>query len=681
MTRLVKSTILPTAIALGLSSSPPVVTRTGATATRINERALMELCAANSPRFDYDPVTRACRGLLIEEQRANLVLQSQNFGVTWTLNGTPTITAAAYTFGSLSLDLIGDDSGSAVEGYLQNITFTGNAVKAVSIFAKFASAPSSVALLRDTTASANRLYATITWSPAGIPSVAMATGTLLGTDDYGSGLYRFRFQTTSVTAANSHQIQVFPATDAAGSVGLLGATYMGGVQAEDAVFPSSYIPTTTATVTRNSDNISVTTITGWFNTLEGSLVASAMLNTIGLGSDTPALAALDDNTANEELQFYVTRSSGARNFKVVDGGVSQADIGPAGTVANATPFIMAAAYKLNDFALSVDGAAASTDVSGTLPSPTRLRLGSSGAGVNFLNGWLRSLSYYQARLVNADLASLSAASPISAAAAIAWDFTGAALEAQTGALGKPRLAWQTYTRGLTGGSVLASTSDALFPSDAPLRPETYEGWKPTSNGSTWRVDFGASLPIQFFLIVGSGTKVAIEVSQDASVWSWICGALDLDLYPSGATLVLVPTVMGRHARVTMEQLGTMNVFMAGPVLAMERYVTMAFQPINLSRETEKSTSDSRSGQFLGTTIRRMGFKAPVAFQGLSPSWVRANLDPFIQAARLYPYGFAWNPADFPEDVVYGRTADDIAPRYMGDRPLMEASWTIEGFDA
>jgi hypothetical protein len=39
--------------------------------------------AYQGPRLDYDPATLAARGLLIEEQRTNLLLQSENFATTW----------------------------------------------------------------------------------------------------------------------------------------------------------------------------------------------------------------------------------------------------------------------------------------------------------------------------------------------------------------------------------------------------------------------------------------------------------------------------------------------------------------------------------------------------------------------------------------------------------------------
>ena len=210
------------------------------------------------PRWNVVPNSVTGLGeptLLIERARTNLCLQSEDFGTTWAAVGTPTRTPAALTIGDLVLDLIGDDAAGTLEGYSQDIPFTGDALKAVSLVLAAGTSTSTVVRLRDTTAGADRLLATITWA-AGVPTVTMTTGEKAGEPvALASGAYRVGFQTTSATAANTHSLQVYPATDAALAVANTGTVYAGGVQAEDAPFPSSYLKTTTATVARSADSL------------------------------------------------------------------------------------------------------------------------------------------------------------------------------------------------------------------------------------------------------------------------------------------------------------------------------------------------------------------------------------------------------------------------------------------
>ena len=73
----------------------PDFTRVQATSTGstyIGADRLIKYAAANEPRFDHDPVTSVCKGLLIEETRTNLVFPSETL-----TTQTRTVTAVAHT--------------------------------------------------------------------------------------------------------------------------------------------------------------------------------------------------------------------------------------------------------------------------------------------------------------------------------------------------------------------------------------------------------------------------------------------------------------------------------------------------------------------------------------------------------------------------------------------------------
>jgi hypothetical protein len=150
--------------------------------------------------------------------------------------------------------LIGDDDVGVLEYYQQSVTFTGDAVKAISIYFAQGTSTSSLIGVRDDTAALYRLAAAITWTN-GFPTVTMTVGTLLGVDGLGNGVFRARIASTIVTAANLHTYRVFPATDAALAVANVGNGYFGGVMAENAIFCGPYVPTTTIPVTANKDDM------------------------------------------------------------------------------------------------------------------------------------------------------------------------------------------------------------------------------------------------------------------------------------------------------------------------------------------------------------------------------------------------------------------------------------------
>lgn len=154
----------------------------------------------------------------------------------WTLNGSMSpVTRHNLVVGEYVLDRLADNTSGTVQYASRAVAFTGDGVKAVSIVVEQDTAATSSLTVRDLTAAVNRLEVTLGWS-AGAPAITMVAGTLLGTDNLGGGLYRLRCQTTSVTAANSHEARLYPAGQTASNVGGLNAYYL---LVENATTPSA----------------------------------------------------------------------------------------------------------------------------------------------------------------------------------------------------------------------------------------------------------------------------------------------------------------------------------------------------------------------------------------------------------------------------------------------------------
>lgn len=278
---------------------------------------------------DSDGVADVC-GLLLESSRVNICLQSEDFGTTWAAVGTPTRSAGALTCGALSMDLLGDDSGAAIELYRQNVTPTGTAVKAYSVFvSKGSSAPTtgSEVSVYDTVALAYRLRAWITWSGT-VPVVAIqgGAGTLLRTVRLASNVYRLEFQTTSCTTAVAHTLEVIPANTAAEQ----GNIYVNAVQFEDAPYPSSYIKTTTVAVTRAAEQLSFPRGVGLDDmTVYAKIVRPAWADASG------ALGGLDDlylfQLAAGPPTFNLVCLDSARTVSCFGRGTAATAAVPAGT--------------------------------------------------------------------------------------------------------------------------------------------------------------------------------------------------------------------------------------------------------------------------------------------------------------------------------------------------------------
>lgn len=105
-------------------SSQITFTRAGVGGTYINSAGVITAASADQPRFDYDPVTLAALGLLIEESRQNLLLNSTTLSTQSVTVAAVAHTLSFYGTGTVTL------SGASTAGPLVG---TGNFPTRVSL--------------------------------------------------------------------------------------------------------------------------------------------------------------------------------------------------------------------------------------------------------------------------------------------------------------------------------------------------------------------------------------------------------------------------------------------------------------------------------------------------------------------------------------------------------------------
>lgn len=148
-------------------------------------------------------------------------------------------------------------------------------------------------------------------------------------------------------------------------------------QLENGATATSAIETTTTGVGRSADLLKITdpAALGLSLTKGALAITFAQLKRPG---GTVCVLGFDDGTANETARITAA-SSGQVGATVVDGGVAQATFA-GGTPALGAFYTASMRFAANDFAASFAGAAASTDVSGTVPTVTAIGIGSGSAG-------------------------------------------------------------------------------------------------------------------------------------------------------------------------------------------------------------------------------------------------------------------------------------------------------------
>ena len=178
--------------------------------------------------------------------------------------------------------------------------------------------------------------------------------------------------------------------------------YIFGAQLEQGSYPTSYIPTSGSTVTRNQDIFTRDGIASLINDSEGVL----FVEMASLSDDlTYRILSLSDGTPNERVYIQYTNASNTVAVVVKNGGSTQANM--VYVLSDETQFSkIAIKWKVNDFAMWVDGVEVGTDTSGSVPLGLN-RLAFDNASVTNFYGKVRQLQVYNTALTDAQLTSLT----------------------------------------------------------------------------------------------------------------------------------------------------------------------------------------------------------------------------------------------------------------------------------
>ena len=390
----------------GVLDSRVTVTRALNTATRTNSSGYIEGVNADLPRFDYDPVTLAPRGLLIEEQRTNLLLWSEDMTkAVWApLNGTIASSSVVGPNGLTNLAVFtATSAGCRNEQYFNlpsGATYTMSVVLA-------AGTSNFGGLVAAGSANAGAIY---NLTGAGAVVSTIGSGVSATIQKLSATLYRctLTFTTTStvttpcgwgVSDGSTYAFGIYPSASS-------GTVYGSFAQLEAGAFATSYIPTTTTSLTRNADVVGMTgtNFSSWYNASEGSFVAEASSFSPPSASSLYWVLSANDGATSNTINVVAFNNLWIGSVAV--GGVSQADLAQTGVYTAGATAKIALGYKANSFAASVNGLTPLTDNSGSVPSVNRLDLGNL-SGIFYLDGHIRKLNYYPQRLTNAELQAFS----------------------------------------------------------------------------------------------------------------------------------------------------------------------------------------------------------------------------------------------------------------------------------
>jgi hypothetical protein len=416
------------------------------TATRVNASGLIESVASGIPRLDYfaSGGTVGCPALLVEPSGSNLAFNSQTWDATnnWQLtDGSGRVTVATATSGTLAPDglstanAISPTSGN-IQHYLYSnatgtINYVSGTIYTLSAFFKKGSGDSG----RYVQIAAKGGSAFVGNPYANFDLELGATLTVSGSvadsnrisriQNYGNGWYRCSLTATcSVTVAST--VGVIAVLLTADTNARIGAAFAGntsdyifgwGAQVETGSVATSYIPTTTASVTRNADVISVSgAVSGSIGQTEGTIYAEVAFSSALMSLPPPnrqILSLSADSSDENRVVIYMPDATNVTSGLAEIRGYIQTSNGlifNAGSSAlNLTSAKIAFAYKSGDYAIYFNGsiAASGTTAFAFGSALNKVNIGSRNNDINQLNNRIRAAALYTTRLTNTQLAALT----------------------------------------------------------------------------------------------------------------------------------------------------------------------------------------------------------------------------------------------------------------------------------
>jgi hypothetical protein len=349
------------------------------TATRVNASGLIESVASGVPRLDYTNST--CPKLLLEPQRTNLIPSSEDMtagSIQKLASGTgtaPAVTANQGTApnGTTTADLVVFDIAAGTTGSdVSRLFYTNGSVPInASVYVKSSNGSSVYNMFFRCGNSTKQIIVTGQWQ---------------------------RFDVTEPSSGANWQLGLQGDYDNSQSASVL----VWGAQLEQGAYATSYIPTTTAAVTRLQDVASKTGISSLIGQTEGTLFVD--VDQFGKEGNSPYLLAWDGTFDNRiQISSGGTGSENKFAFYVSVGGTNVVFyIHPTALTGRHK---LALAYKLNDVVGYIDGVQVFNDTSATIPSTSALQM--AVASTNPANAGINQALLFKTRLSNAKLAELT----------------------------------------------------------------------------------------------------------------------------------------------------------------------------------------------------------------------------------------------------------------------------------
>ena len=351
----------------------------------IDNVSVKEIQRDNVPRIDY--TGGGCPHILAEPQRTNQITQNNQFDTTWVASN------LGLTSGQNGIYNTTDAWLFNATNSLANVTISvsTSGENTYSVYAK--AGTEDGIFIRFSGGSNPRAFFNLTNGTL----ISESGTTNTNVENIGNGWYR-----CSITGSETITDARIYVADSSGNFASSGNIYIQYSQLENGSYPTSIIPTSGSTVTRNQDIFTRDGISSLINSTEGVLfVEMALL----IDDDSNKYITLTDVLGANKVQIDFDYSSSRLQYVVASGGYAQCNIKISYSGTNMDK--LAFKWKENDFAVWINGVEIGSDTSGLAPIGLNTLKFSAPTGSNNFAGKVKQLQVYDTALTDEQLLQLT----------------------------------------------------------------------------------------------------------------------------------------------------------------------------------------------------------------------------------------------------------------------------------
>jgi len=381
--------------------------------TRVNSEGLIETMSANVPRLDYSGGA-SCASLLLEPQRTNLALYSEQFeNAAWSNEGL-SLSANDTTSpdGATNADKIIETADNGVHLIYNTSPITASATSTASVFYKKGTRRYFSVKIQIGSNSYTQVFDSEGLTTGGNSSNGL-TNVSTKIEDYGNGWVRASVAGTSASGTSTyviiglsnslnptfHPTNYNPTYEGSGT----DYGYAYGAQVEAGSYPTSYIPTTSATVTRTADVCNNSGTSATFNDSEGVLFFEA--SRLNKADNSSVIWSISDGSNSNAVSLYYYASGiGVDIFNTLG---TKSLLYTMTLTKQATLNKLAIKYKSNDIALWVNGSEVATNTDAISLSGLNQLMASYGSGSFPFYGKTKQLMVFNEALSDEELSDLT----------------------------------------------------------------------------------------------------------------------------------------------------------------------------------------------------------------------------------------------------------------------------------